>query len=863
MVNLGSGYVHEMEVSRDNPNYVYAVYYKGTPNECDIYRTTDGGVTWTVLTPVPGNKARLQISLNPLNKDEIWAGCAYGSNGAKVYKSTDGGVTWTNMTSSVLDGEYVRDLYYQPNSNGKVYLANSKGVFYYDATTSSWIDFSAGLPFWIKPTKMLPFYKESKLRIAMDSHGIFSTPLAETVFDPIAQPITESDSVFCASETVQFDCYSILNHTGASWEWTFTPTPVSVSSTTTRNPQVIFGNSGYYSVTLKVTDGNGKTSTKTINNMVYVAGDCRAVDKFAGNALNCLDNNDYGVTDDLNTTVSNYTVTAWIKPNGTQAAWSSVVMNSSSPSGLNFTSTSNMLGYHWNGGGYSWVSNLTAPSNEWSHVALVITPTSTTIYLNGKAATTSATNASTLINSLYIGSYQGWSGRNMTGQIDEVTIWKRALTQNEIRDTRHLTKENLMSDADLLAYYQFNQLVGGRILNKKGTTDMSLLGGVSLAASAAPVGSGVSSRKTISSNGTYSFGSTGVSLTWNNGTKPNGEVVVTRINGLPDTQPSGQIKLNEDVYFILNNYGSNTTFTDPNTAVFSNLGYLSSTSATYRMFLRGENASGSTWIQDVATSSKSINTNSTLNFGNNTSLSGSKQIALVYSDAVISTSAEFYLEGAYTGNGPASKMSTALSAGGASSILATFATTQPYSAAPWNYAGTETVSADFFANHNNIVDWVLIELRDKNNISNILYRRAGFLLADGNVMDINGNLGINIFAPHNDYYVSIVHRNHASVVSLTNVDGTAGTATWNIKTANSNVYTPGSQSPTKAMNSDFVLYGGDPDNNQTINASDNTVISIDFFKTGYYFGDTNLDGIVNASDNILISLNFFLTITLP
>lgn len=36
---------------------------------------------------------------------------------------------------------------------------------------------------------------------------------------------------------------------------------------------------------------------------------------------------------------------------------------------------------------------------------------------------------------------------------------------------------------------------------------------------------------------------------------------------------------------------------------------------------------------------------------------------------------------------------------------------QPYSGAPWNYSGSESVATEFFSSHRNIVDWVLLELK--------------------------------------------------------------------------------------------------------------------------------------------------------
>ena len=110
---------------------------------------------------------------------------------------------------------------------------------------------------------------------------------------------------------------------------------------------------------------------------------------------------------------------------------------------------------------------------------------------------------------MLMGSYQGWGGRNYNGQIDEVCIWKRALTQDEIRDHRHLTKENLIeTDSDIIAYYQFNE-EEGRILDKVGISHASLKGNALRVFSSAPLGGGTSDRQNIAEGGTYNFENTG------------------------------------------------------------------------------------------------------------------------------------------------------------------------------------------------------------------------------------------------------------------------------------------------------------------------------------------------------------------
>lgn len=73
----------------------------------------------------------------------------------------------------------------------------------------------------------------------------------------------------------------------------------------------------------------------------------------------------------------------------------------------------------------------------------------------------------------------------------------------------------------------------------------------------------------------------------------------------------------------------------------------------------------------------------------------------------------------------------------------------------------------------NIVDWIYVELRDKNDNTNVIIGKSAFLQRDGDVVDLDGVSVVNILADVDDYYVAIKHRNHlgiisANVISLSN-----------------------------------------------------------------------------------------------
>ena len=115
--------------------------------------------------------------------------------------------------------------------------------------------------------------------------------------------------------------------------------------------------------------------------------------------------------------------------------------------------------------------------------------------------------------------------------------------------------------------------------------------------------------------------------------------------------------------------------------------------------------------------------------------------------------ARVFLEGSYSGG----QMTPALSGD--------LPTDQPYSGAPWNYAGTESVDASFFAAHPDIIDWVLVELRA--DAATTLARRAAFVRNDGAVVDLDGTSPV-LFAEASagqPLFVAVFHRNHLAAMS--------------------------------------------------------------------------------------------------
>lgn len=144
----------------------------------------------------------------------------------------------------------------------------------------------------------------------------------------------------------------------------------------------------------------------------------------------------------------------------------------------------------------------------------------------------------------------------MTGALDEVKIWNRTLSRDEIREQRHLTlpQSVVEADPDLVAYYQFNEDTHF-LVNKRGSsTHGTFSGGSTLAASAAVVGSGVLDRVMVDGPGMVPLPTVGGSIDVPQGAaSPGGEVVVHRLDPTPPSAPDQFVPAG---HWVVDEYGS-------------------------------------------------------------------------------------------------------------------------------------------------------------------------------------------------------------------------------------------------------------------------------------------------------------------
>lgn len=180
-------------ISASDPDVLYVA--KASTNEFIIYKTTDGGTTWTDVYVLPTDLEEDEkipslymnrLAIHPLNPDYVVAVFSGYSMGKKVYRSLDGGETWENISGDMPNlpvnsiALYLEDPTVA-TSTLNIVVGNDVGVYYTNEKLfkcGKWYPLSTGFPKVIVQDLAVFTQSESQiLRAATFGRGIWETTL--------------------------------------------------------------------------------------------------------------------------------------------------------------------------------------------------------------------------------------------------------------------------------------------------------------------------------------------------------------------------------------------------------------------------------------------------------------------------------------------------------------------------------------------------------------------------------------------------------------------------------------------------------------------------------------------------------------
>ena len=149
--NTGAEYYANIFVIAESP-YTKDEIWTGSDDGL-LHVTTDGGKNWQNVTPPANVCPRLNmwnsIDVNPFEKGGAYAVATsykFGDYTPYIYKTTDYGKTWTVITTGIPKEEFVRVVRADPKRKGLLYAGTEKGMWISFDDGASWSKFQLNLP---------------------------------------------------------------------------------------------------------------------------------------------------------------------------------------------------------------------------------------------------------------------------------------------------------------------------------------------------------------------------------------------------------------------------------------------------------------------------------------------------------------------------------------------------------------------------------------------------------------------------------------------------------------------------------------------------------------------------------------------
>jgi hypothetical protein len=176
---------------------------------------------------------------------------------------------------------------------------------------------------------------------------------------------------------------------------------------------------------------------------------------------------------------------------------------------------------------------------------------------------------------------------------------------------------------------------------------------------------------------------------------------------------------------------------------------------------------------------------------------------------------------------------------------------QPYNTEPWSYNGNENLETI----PSNLVDWVLVELRDTSgsaleaNGNSIACRKAGLLLSDGTISNMDGNSPLEFpVSIRENLYVVVYHRNHLPVMSSEALQQTEGVFMYDFTDGGSKAL-GGALAQKELAPAVYGMIAGDAEASGLIDENDiNSYWELQAGENGYKQADFNLNKQVDNTD---------------
>lgn len=174
----GSNYILSIGVAPSNANIVYCGTVPVQSNPMHIFKSTDGGNTFTNVTGnnLPNRYPR-EITVNPANSNELYVVFS-GFGTGHIFKSINGGTTWTDISTTLPDLPF-HCLAIDPQNPTHLFAGCDYGMFLSTDAGNTWNTFNTGFPEAVMVFDIAISPSNMSLTAFTHGHGVYKRKLSD------------------------------------------------------------------------------------------------------------------------------------------------------------------------------------------------------------------------------------------------------------------------------------------------------------------------------------------------------------------------------------------------------------------------------------------------------------------------------------------------------------------------------------------------------------------------------------------------------------------------------------------------------------------------------------------------------------
>jgi hypothetical protein len=166
-------------ISYSDPNVVYVTTVPKSSQQAQVFKSTNGGISWQNITGALPDRYYVDIKVAPHN-DQIVYITLSGFSSSHLYRTTNGGASWEDAGSGLPDlptSAVVLD----PQNPNIVYIGNDIGVYVSINGGTSWEKFSQGLPTAVLVMDLSISPSSRKIRAVTHGNGVYERSMLPTL----------------------------------------------------------------------------------------------------------------------------------------------------------------------------------------------------------------------------------------------------------------------------------------------------------------------------------------------------------------------------------------------------------------------------------------------------------------------------------------------------------------------------------------------------------------------------------------------------------------------------------------------------------------------------------------------------------